>query len=61
MARLSLELVAKYGKAISAFVETSAGGAWDAAQQGWSASSLPVRFARAAADVLQVRNLIVSS
>ncbi|CAK8998739.1 Conserved oligomeric Golgi complex subunit 2 (COG complex subunit 2) (Component of oligomeric Golgi complex 2) [Durusdinium trenchii] len=54
MARLSLELVAKYGKAISAFVETSAGGAWDAAQQGWSASSLPVRFARAAADVLQV-------
>ena len=60
MARLSLELVAKYGKVISTFAESSSTGTlgWDAsaAHPTWEAAAVPVRLARAASDLLQVRS-----
>lgn len=59
MARLSLELIAKYGKVIAGFAETSSttgGLGWDASASPptWEASALAVRLSRAASDLLQV-------
>jgi len=69
MLQLSLELLARYAKALhteagrclgSVTSGAEAGGAWDsaAASPSWPSNSLPVRFSRAAADVCDVLSMI---
>ncbi|CAE7899109.1 unnamed protein product, partial [Symbiodinium sp. KB8] len=59
MARLALELVARYGKAMASLADgsgSSEGAGWDAGASppAWSPTSLPAQLTRAAADVLKV-------
>jgi len=59
MARLALELVARYGKAMASLADGSGGSegaGWDAGASppAWSPTSQPAQLTRAAADILKV-------
>merc|ERR1712050_313876 len=60
MVQLSLELFARYGRTICSLAKESAtspgAGDWDAAATppSWATNSVPIRFARASADVHEI-------